>query len=266
MSEAGTYLAVQMYTVREFTKTGNGLAESLEKIARMGYKAVQFSAVGCMNGDAPEVSPAQARKWLDANGLTCIATHRDWNNLMTRTDQEIAFHREIGCTYAAIGGIPPAYGHTPDGYRRWLTDARPVIAKLKAAGIQFGHHNHSVEFTRFPADPRGNLHNILVEEGGADLMLELDLYWIEHAGLHAERVLERCHGRVPVIHLKDKEVVAKDGPVMAPIGEGNMDWPHIVPACQAAGVRWYAIEQDICRRDPFDCLKASFAYLAGMGL
>ena len=79
------------------------------------------------------------------------------------------------------------------------------------------------------------------------------------------RVLERCHGRVPVIHLKDKEVVA-EGPVMAPIGEGNMDWAHIVPACEAAGVRWYCVEQDTCRRDPFDCLQSSFAYLAGLGL
>ncbi len=265
MSKKGAKLAVQMYTVRDYTKTGKDLAESLVKIARMGYPAVQFSAVGCMNGDKPEVTAQQARKMLDDNGLACIATHRDWNALMTQTDREIAFHRELGCDFAAVGGIPQPYGHTPDGYRRWLADAMPVIAKLKAAGIRFGHHNHSHEFMRFAGEKRGNLHNILVEEGGPDLMLELDLYWVEHAGLHCERVLERCHGRAPVIHLKDKEVVA-EGPVMAPIGEGNMDWAHIVPACQAAGVRWYCIEQDTCRRDPFDCLKSSFAYLAGMGL
>jgi sugar phosphate isomerase/epimerase len=265
MSKKGAKLAVQLYTVREFTKTAKDLAETLAKVAKMGYPAVQFSAVGCMNGEKPEVSAKDARKMLDDNGLACIATHRGWADLMAKTDQEISFHKELGCDYAAIGGIPKDYGQTADGYRRWLADAKPVVAKLKAAGIRFGHHNHSHEFMRCPGDVRSCLHNILVEEGGADLMLELDLYWVENAGLHCERVLERCHGRVPVIHLKDKEVVA-EGPVMAPIGEGNMDWAHIVPACNAAGVRWFCIEQDTCRRDPFDCLKSSFGYLAGMGL
>ena len=86
---------------------------------------------------------------------------------------------------------------------------------------------------------------------------------MDHAGVSPERVFERCGGRVPIIHLKDKEVVAKDGPVMAAIGEGNLDWPHILPACAQAGVEIYAVEQDICRRDPFDCLRSSFEFLTG---
>ncbi len=258
----GSKLAVQLFTLREFTKTGRDLVTTLERVSKMGYPAVQFSAVACLGA---EISARDARKMLDDNGLACIATHRAWPALMNETDREIDLHKELGCDYAAIGGVPQDYGNTPEGFRRWLRDAQPVIAKLKEAGIRFGHHNHSHEFMRFANDPCGNLENILIEEGGADLMLELDLYWIEHAGFHCERVLERCHRRVPVIHLKDKEV-AEGGPVMAPIGEGNMDWAHIVPACESAGVRWYAVEQDTCRRDPFDCVRSSFEYLAGLGL
>jgi sugar phosphate isomerase/epimerase len=263
MPKHGSKLAMQLYTLREFTKTGRDLANTLARVARMGYPAVQFSAVACLG---TEVSAREARKMLDDQGLACIATHRGWADLMTQTDREIELHRELGCDYAAIGGVPADYGNTPDGFRRWLNDARPVIAKLKAAGIRFGHHNHSHEFIHFAGEPRGSLENILIEEGTSDLFLELDLYWIEHAGFNCVRVLERCHGRVPVIHLKDKEVVAETGPVIAPIGEGNMDWAHIVPACEAAGVRWYAVEQDTCRRDPFDCARSSFEYLAAMGL
>ena len=160
---------------------------------------------------------------------------------------------------------PLAESATPtQSYRQFIANASKVIPQYKAAGIRFGHHNHSHEFTRTAEGI--SLEDILIAEGGPDLMLELDLYWIEHAGLNCVRVLERCHGRVPVIHLKDKEVVAKDGPVMAPIGEGNMDWDSIIPACEAAGVRWYGIEQDTCRRDPFDCLKSSYDFLRGKGL
>lgn len=265
MTQKGAHLAVQMYTVRDFTKTRADFAASLEKIAAMGYRAVQCSAVGCMNGDTPEVSAAEAKKMLDDNGLTCIATHRAWAALASETAKEIDFHHTLGCDYTAIGGLP-VKPHTPQLYRAWLAEAVPVIAQLKAAGIRFGVHNHSHEFIRATDDVRRSPMDVLIDEGDADLMLELDLYWVEHAGLNCERILERCHGRVPVIHLKDKEVIADGGPVMAPIGEGNMDWAHIVPACREAGVRWYAVEQDTCRRDPFDCLKSSFDFLVGMGL
>ncbi len=257
-------LAVQMYTVREFTRTAGNLAGTLRKISEIGYTAVQMSAVGAMNGENPEVSAKEARRMLDDNGLKCIATHRPWTALMNNIDQEIEFHKTIDCDFAAIGGIPgDGYGDTPEGYRRWVEDARGVIASLKKAGIRFGHHNHSKEFMR--GDDGRWLEDILIDEAGKELMLELDLYWVEHAGLNCVRLLERCHGRVPVIHLKDKEVVP-EGPVMAPIGEGNMDWDHIIPACEEAGVRWYAIEQDTCRRDPFDCLQSSYQFLRGMGL
>ena len=265
MTQKGAHLAVQLYTVRDFTKTRAGFAESLGKIAAMGYRAVQCSAVGCMNGETPEVSAAEAGKMLRDNGLACIATHRGWADLAGGTQREIDFHYALGCDFAAIGGLP-VKPHTPQTYRAWLAEAAPVIARLKAAGIRFGVHNHSHEFIRAADDVRRSPMDVLIDEGGADLMMELDLYWVEHAGLHCERILERCPGRVPVIHLKDKEVVPDAGPVMAPIGEGNMDWAHIVPACRAAGVRWYAVEQDTCRRDPFDCLRSSFEFLSGMGL
>jgi len=236
-------LAVQMFTLRNHTKTASDLAESFKKISDIGYSAVQLSAVGAMKGDKPEVDAAEARRMLDDNGLKCIATHRPWDSLMNETEKEIEFHKTIGCDYVAIGGVPKPYEFSPDGYRKFLADARPVIEKLNNAGLQFGHHNHSKEFTR--STRKGPwLEDVMIEEGGEELMLELDLYWVQHAGVNPVRVLERSKGRVPVIHLKDKEVDPEDGPVMAPIGEGNLDWEHIIPACEQAGVRWYAIEQD----------------------
>jgi sugar phosphate isomerase/epimerase len=258
-------LAVQMYTVRDFTASRQDLARTLKKIRDIGYTAVQLSAVGAMNGDNPQVNAVDAHRMLADTGLKCIATHRSWDALMRNTEREIEFHHQLNCDFTAIGGIPgDRYTASAEGYREFLADAKPVIAKLKSAGIRFGHHNHAHEFMR--VSPHGPwLEDILIDEGGSDLMMELDLYWAEHAGLNSVRLVERCHGRMPVIHIKDKEVVAEEGPVMAPIGEGNMDWDHIIPACEAAGVEWYAIEQDTCRRDPFDCLKSSFEFLSAKG-
>lgn len=259
-------LAVQMYTVREHTKTASDLAATLRKIREIGYPAVQMSAVGAMNGDKPEVDVATARKMLDDNGLSCIATHRPWERLVNNLEEEIAFHKTLGCDYVAIGGIAATHEHSFAGFRRFVEEAKPIIARLKQEGIRFGHHNHSHEFFR-PERHGKTLEDILIDEAPADLMLELDLYWIEHAGLNCTRILERVHGRVPVIHIKDKEVIeGKNETRIAPIGEGNMDWDGIIAACEAAGVRWYGIEQDQCYRDAFDCLKSSFDFLESKGL
>jgi sugar phosphate isomerase/epimerase len=141
-----------------------------------------------------------------------------------------------------------------------------VIDALKQEGIRFGHHNHAREFFR-PERGGLTLEDILIDEGGDDLMMELDLYWIAHAGVNPERILERCKGRVPVIHLKDKEAQPDTNDCrIAPIGEGGMDWANIITSCENAGVDWYAIEQDQCYRDPFDCLVSSYKYLTSMGL
>jgi sugar phosphate isomerase/epimerase len=250
-----------MYTVRDFVKTERDFAETLRKVREIGYTAVQLSAVAAMNGESPEVSAKQAKALLDDNGLRCIATHRSWDDLAAKTDQEIDFHHTIGCDYAAIGGMPGSYNQRGvAGWLEWIKDSAPVIAKLKAAGIRFGFHNHATEFQRVGPGAR-TFYDILIDEGGPDVMLEMDVYWVDHAGVNPVRVIERTHGRLPVIHIKDKEVVGHD-PVMAPIGEGNLDWPELIPALKAAGVEWYAIEQDTCRRDPFDCLKSSYEYLS----
>ena len=258
-------LAVQMYTLREHTKTAKDFTDSLKKISDIGYQAVQLSAVDAMKGDSLEVSPADAKKFLDDHGLRCIATHCQWDSLINHTEKEIEIHKTLDCNYIAIGGIKGTHPQTYEGYRQFIKEAQPLIEKLGTVDIRFGHHNHAFEFCR--PEPGGKtLEDILIEEGGDDLALELDLYWVDHAGVNPVRIVERCHGRIPVIHLKDKEVHLEDGPRMAPIGEGNLDWDYIIPACETGGVQWYAVEQDNCYRDPFDCLKSSFEFLTSKGL
>lgn len=250
-------LAVQLYTLRDHLKTAEDFATSLQKCAAIGYGAVQLSAVGCM--DDGSVGAAEAKKYLDDNGLKCVATHRNWTNLAEKTDDEIAFHKTMDCGYVAIGGLPREYESAGyDGYKKFLDDSAPVIARLKAAGIAFGYHNHSHEFRK---ENGTSLYDLFIEQGGPDFGLEVDTYWVWHAGVDPVALFERIPGRAQVIHHKDKEVIAGEGPVIAAIGEGNLPWSKIIPACEAAGVQWHCVEQDTCRRDAFDCLKSSFEYL-----
>jgi sugar phosphate isomerase/epimerase len=74
---------------------------------------------------------------------------------------------------------------------------------------------------------------------------------------------------MPVVHLKDMTILSEGWSAqqaMAEIGEGNLNWPEILRACQEAGVEWYAVEQDECQRDPFKSLSISYQNLRAMGL
>ena len=258
-----TGIACQMYTVREFTRTESDLARTLLRLRDIGYTAVQMSAIGAMNGDRPVVTAARARQLLDDAGISCIATHRPWDRLVNELQQEIEFHQALGCDFAAVGSIPAEYrSDGEDGYRRFGAEASSLARRLQGSGIAFGYHNHDFEFERARATGTSLLDALL--EGTEPLMLELDVYWAQHAGCDPSSILVKNRGRVPVIHIKDKEVTAETGPVMAPIGEGNLDWAAILEAGGTAGVRWLAVEQDECRRDPFDCLTSSLRYLQNL--
>jgi sugar phosphate isomerase/epimerase len=248
-------LAAQMYTLREFTQTPEALDEALGKVAEIGYPAVQLSAIGAL--DQGLIDAAGIRALLDKYGLRCCATHRPLKRLLGATDEEIAFHKALGCDYVAVGSTAGDYGMEPSSYRRFLEDARPVIAAFSAAGIRFGFHNHALEFRQ-----RGRDHyDLLLEE--PSLQLEIDVYWVAVAGLDPAALLRRAAGRIAAVHLKDLEVFGWEAPTYAPVGEGNLDWDAILTACREGGTEWGIVEQDTCRRDPFDCLASSYRFLSG---
>jgi sugar phosphate isomerase/epimerase len=53
----------------------------------------------------------------------------------------------------------------------------------------------------------------------------------------------------------------------APIGEGNLNWPAILEACEEGGVEWYLVEQDLCYdTDPFEAMAISYRNMRSWGL
>jgi sugar phosphate isomerase/epimerase len=248
-------IAVQLYTLREDTKTATGFREALIRCKEIGYQAAQLSAVGCMGGDAPEMSATECRVLLDELGMKAVATHRGWDDLATKTDQEIAFHKTIGCDYVALGYLPHTYQDDGlAGYRRWAVEAVGVAREFAEHGIRFGYHNHSFEFQKENGVPLISA----FQDADPILQLEVDTYWVHQGGEDPAAFLRSAHGRVPVIHVKDGSPAG----VMKAVGEGVLDWDAILAAGESAGTEWYIVEQDECDRDPYDCLASSYRFLA----
>lgn len=258
-------IALELYTLRDFMQDQAGLIDTMKRVRDVGYEAVEFAGVAAVEGETPDTNAREARRILDDAGLTCPTAHRRWRALRDDTEAEIDFLQTLGCPYVAVPIVIDEYDrYDYAGYQAFLADLPPVVEKLKAAGITLGYHNHSIEFLRGPAGD--TIYDLLIEQGGPDLAMTVDVYWAAVAGVNPVNLIERLHDRMPVIHMKDLELVMKDDgmmptPVYAPVGEGNLDWDAIIPAAKAAGAATWVVEQDLCRRDPYDCIRSSLEFL-----
>lgn len=254
-------LAAQLFTIRDFTKTRADFADSMRKIREIGYRVVQVSAVGAIGDDV-------IKGICDDNGLSICNTHVSVEQLQNDIDGVIAQHALWDCRHVAIGGMPLAYRGSEAGFRSFAAIANGIGARLADAGLTFSYHNHSFEFVKFGND--SGLELFFAETDPRYVRAELDTYWIQHGGADPIAWTERMAGRMPVIHLKDMVMLpSADGrgrQAMAEVGEGNLNFAGILAACERAGVEFYAVEQDICQRDPFESLAISYRNLRALGL
>ncbi len=250
-------LAAQLYTVREHTQTLEDFRASMRKIRDIGYTAVQVSGIG-------PIAHEDVKRVVDEFGLDICITHVGFDYLQNDLEAAVAQHKLWECPNVAIGSMPSDYREGGlASFKQFAREATEIGKQLADAGLTFSYHNHSFEFVRF--GDRTGLDVIYEESDPRYLQAELDTYWVQHGGGDVIAWIKKLKGRMPVIHFKD--MVIYDGEqTMAEIGEGNLNWPGILEACEEAGVEWYAIEQDRCMRDPFASLKISYDNLRAMGV
>jgi sugar phosphate isomerase/epimerase len=252
---AGSKIAAQLYTVRDFTQTPEDIAETMKKVAEIGYEAVQLSALAPMD-------PKELRDICDGEGLTICATHIPYERMRDEPEAVIEDHDILGCRYPAIGGMAKDYREAGQ-YSEFAKDASEVAKHLAEGDKVFAYHNHSWELQKVG---ERTILDILYEDSDPEyFMAELDTYWLQHGGASSVAWINRLADRLPIVHFKDMAIEGGQQ-LYAEIGEGNLDWPGIIEACEAAGTEWYIVEQDTCKGDPFDSLKISFDNLKAMGV
>lgn len=242
-------IGAQFFTIRDFCKNTDDFAESLKKVADIGYKTVQISGT-C------EYETAWLKEQLDKNGLTCVLTHTPADRLIADPAGVAKAHDVFGCKYVGLGW----YGFGEKSTEDFLKEYRAVAKTLHDNGKYFMYHNHDHEFQK----ENGRLIlEILAEEIPADEMgFTLDTFWVQAGGGDPAHWIEQLKGRVPCIHLKDYAYGRK----MAVIGEGNINFDRVFEKAEAAGTEYMLVEQDDCNgEDPFDCLARSYQYLHSLG-
>ena len=242
-------IGAQFYTIRYFCKNTDDFAESLKKVADIGYKNVQISGT-C------ELDPEWLKNELNKNGLKCVLTHTPSDKLLADPADVARDHDIFGCKYVGLGW----FDFNESSCYNFIKEYGPVARALKNHGRYFMYHNHDQEFKK----ENGKLIiERLAEITAPDEMgFTLDTFWVQAGGGDPAQWLERLSGRVPCIHLKDYAYGRK----MAVIGEGNINFDRVFEKAESAGTEYMLVEQDDCNgEDPFDCLKRSFEYLKSRG-
>jgi len=253
---ANTVIGAQLFTLREFTKTPEDIANTLKRVKKIGYDAVQVSGMG-------PIDPQELKEIIDREELTICATHIGMNELRNDLDGVIKKHKLWGCKYVGLGSMPAEYRTDREGYVKFAKEISEIAKRLKESGLQFIYHNHKFEFEKF--DGTLGLDILLSESDPEFVDFEIDTFWVQAGGGDPAAWIRKVKNRMKVVHLKDM-AIKEDKQIMAEVGEGNLNWPSILQACKDIGVEWYVIEQDICQRDPFESLAISLKNVKAMGL
>lgn len=248
-------IGAQLYTVRHACKDLDSFAETLKRVADMGYTTVQVSGTCAYEGQ-------WLKDELDKNGLKCVITHADgFLNGQEALDDLCRKHKIFDCRNLGLGSYNFRCEEYKENYAKFVSDYLPVARRIKENGQYFMYHNHDGEFQKI--DGQTLIRRMAQDFAPDELGFTLDTFWVQAGGANPAEYIRELAGRVPCIHLKDYQYERK----YAVIGEGNINFDAVAAAAEAAGTEYMLVEQDNCYdEDPFECLKRSCQYLKAMGL
>jgi sugar phosphate isomerase/epimerase len=268
-SPFGLPLGLQLYSVRALLP--KDYAGTLKQIAALGYGEVE--AAGYYGLSVKEV-----RQALGDAGLRMPSAHYSYNDLHRDFDKILAFNKELGVDYliCSFPGMKDPSRLKDHSFRgqvqafnlddwRWNADQFNAMgAKIKAAGMRFGYHNHTMEFAAqngvVPFDE-------LLRLTDPELVtIEMDCGWVMVGGGDAVDYLKRYPTRISMLHVKDfkktdKPASVVDPPPAAELGTGTADYHPIFAAAKRANIKHYFVEQEEFNLPPMESLKIDAEYM-----
>ena len=255
-------LCVQMYSARSIL-THDNYADVLKTIAAMGYTAVETANYdaenGLIYGDTPEVF----KQKVEDAGMKVLSAHvsrglsaeelasGDYSAALEWWDKCIEVHKKAGMKYL----VTPWMGlqaslHDLQVYCDYLNE---VGRRCKAAGLQYGYHNHAYEFEK--VEDQVMYDYMLEHTDPALVFFQMDVYWAVIGKASPVDYFERYPGRFTMLHIKDEWEVGQSGMV---------GFDAIFKNAQKAGLKDFVVEIERYRHeDILVSFQESADYLLG---
>ncbi|MGB8450732.1 MAG: sugar phosphate isomerase/epimerase [Anaerocolumna sp.] len=266
-------IAAPLYILRE--ECEENLFSVLEKLKDLGFEGIEFLG---FFGKAPK----DIYEKLKQLKLEAVGNHVDYYEFMKDIDVTIAMHKEIGCSFITINGLPKEKFTDNNLVTQYLEDVNQIGKRCRENGITLLYHNHDRELT-FKTEDKYFLEIILDHIPAENLSFEPDLGWMAIGGAKPEYFLDKYKERCPIIHLKDFYAVdiAKIGNVFElnslkgdkehsffefrPVGYGVANIPALMKRIRACSPKWVLADHDLAYgRDNYYDLKISLDYIKNL--
>ncbi|MCA5004517.1 sugar phosphate isomerase/epimerase family protein [Sphingobacterium bovistauri] len=278
-------IGLQIYSLRDLLNQDPKL--TLETVAKIGYTNIETFGVDVSNNTFWGVKVPELKKILSDNGLSTFSGHYDLSKYLDRNNNDkesiekyVEIAAELGQHYviAPVNPMHDLNNLKVEDYQYAAEQLNKAGEIAKKSGLKIGYHNHFWEFRQFANNTRGL--DIMLAFTEKDLVaFELDLYWIEKAGLNPISYIDKYPGRFEMWHVKDMDKQFTN-PVIgekydhAPLdsifkevrytelGTGNIDFVNIAKAAQKSGLVHAFVEQDdIYMPNKFESVKKSYDYV-----
>ncbi len=243
-------IAIQLYSVRE--SASEDFLSTVRALKAMGYDGVELAGTYGMTA-------VQVREILDREGLALVSAHTSVEAI--EDDAALADYAATGMEYIAIPWMqePKTEAELSASVARLENAGR----RCREKGLKLLYHNHIMEFNR--VGETAILDAYFSRVSPEFLNTQLDLCWVEMAGVDPAAYLRRYASRAPLVHIKDYYGEKAEGEQVEqrPVGHGMVDVPALLAAAEEAGTRWLIVEQDdpTPGKTPMECAKLSAEYL-----
>ena len=255
------HLGIQMWSLRETTKTD--VPKAFDLVNQYGLTEIETAGFGNLTQD-------EFIAQMKAHGLKAVGAHIGYEDLAKDVNAAIATAKALGAHYIICPWIPhPDSGLTVEQAHKVAADFNTWGHAIHEAGLQLGWHPHGFEFVK---DASGvSPFEVIVNGTSPDnLVLEMDVFWVVHAGQDPVKLIHRYGHRWQLMHVKDMRKGAATGfhtghaeaTDNVAVGEGQIDWPKLIHAAEKVGLKYYLIEDET--PDALKNIPLSLAYLRSL--
>jgi sugar phosphate isomerase/epimerase len=281
-------IGLQIYTLGPELYAGD-LSANLKRIKDMGIDNLELAGYNPADSTIGGVELMEFKKKVEDAGLKMISSHVNPPQLFAGVAGKENKGKDGAFSASMKNDIIESWkkiadDHVKLGVQYLVEPMMPILPNeeavksfceimnlsgetVKKAGLQFGYHNHNMEFAKVvPGGKKAAFGTIFDQTEGtqildmmlantdpANVIFEMDVYWTVMGQNDPVEYLRKYADRIKMLHIKDRMVLG---------ASGMMNFENIFNQFYANGLKYFWVEiEDINSGKQFERLEASIDYL-----
>ncbi len=281
-------IGLQIYTLGPELYAGD-LSANLKRIKDMGIDNLELAGYNPADSTIGGVELMEFKKKVEDAGLKMISSHVNPPQLFAGVAGKENKGKDGAFSASMKNDIIESWkkiadDHVKLGVQYLVEPMMPILPNeeavksfceimnlsgetVKKAGLQFGYHNHNMEFAKVvPGGKKAAFGTIFDQTEGtqildmmlantdpANVIFEMDVYWTVMGQNDPVEYLRKHADRIKMLHIKDRMVLG---------ASGMMNFENIFNQFYANGLKYFWVEiEDINSGKQFERLEASIDYL-----